>query len=458
MSSLSSVLQTRWKYVIAAIVCVTFVWYFCIYSADRFRRQGYGRTDFAVFYVTAATVTHQMNLSPQDIFNRPVYKEAIASVRRQSGGTKYIYSLSSAWLFSPLALFSYQHAWKLWMYASVLSVIASYYLSVRYWASADPFQLRYTLLFAVLAFGEPVRKLIQTGQVNGFLLLGIVIAGIPLSKQMAPKVARSLSLLGGALLGIVAVIKYFSIGFVPVLLLRKQWQMLGSLSVAVLCIVLVSCVIYPPKQVVQYALGVHGAAVSGDLGRIQDGTTLQASYHAGLEGRETFLGKRVTKQGEWDIYRILKVSVQAIGLLCAAVIGGLYVREWWTGQILKTHAYWVLDYTIAMSFLLLFAAASHRQFHLFFLPFFVWSVSQLSSPILATVRWNRLKTWKHLWVSEHAPFFIGMIALFLTNIYILLVADKNWTVWLFKPETIGIFIIFGTAFYYRFRHTFHPHK
>ncbi len=417
------------SFVVIILSCV--FWFLSDYSATKYGYQGYGRTDFAVFYITAQAVTSQQGLAPDLLLDQTAFRETVKSLRTQSGGTKYLYSLSSSVLFSPLAIFSYSVAWKLWINISFLSLVGAYYLFIWTWLKASPLQMRYSFLFLAIGLSDSVRKLFSTGQVNGVLFLLMIIGGLSLVSQK--KTARLLSVVSGSAFGIVAVVKYFSIGFLPLLFLRKQWYVLIGFVVGILTVVSLSLLVFSPQDVAQYAFGVHDSAVQGELSS-DDSTTLRGSYKSALKEGKTIFGLSLNKKDSWSAYRVFRLFSEVITVVSAAIIGGLYLRDWKQAH----KRLWVLDYTIAMSFILLFAGASHRQFHLFLLPFIIWCFSRFV-----------LKRWKE-WRQYMLP-ILGIVLLALTQYYNWTTPSPTYTIAFIKPPTFGIALMLVSACYFRFR-------
>ena len=304
-------------------------------------------------------------------------------------------------------------------------------LFVRGWLQANPLRVRYSVLLLAVFFSDSVRKVFFTGQVNGILFLCMIIGGLAFTSHR--QVRGWLSGLSGAALGLVAVVKYFSIGFIPLLVLRKQWKMLLGFVAAIVIVVALSLIVFSPSQVAQYALGVHDSAVQGELAS-DDSTTLYGSYTSAFKEGHTIFGLSLDKQSPWNAHQIFRMIVEVVTVLAAAVIGGLYLHDWKKADSRP----WVLDYSIAMSFILLFAQASHRQFHLFLLPFIIWCFSQFV-----------VKRWKE-WQQYTLP-VLGVVLFALTQYYDWTTPSPTYTILFLKPPTIGITLLLVSACYFRFK-------
>lgn len=392
---------------LAASAVLFFLAYGCVYQFyDSVSvRRGYGAVDFAVFYVAGSTLTSTLEFYPADLYVSKTRMSVIKSLRPQSGGTRYLYPPQATFFFAPFAALPFRASTQLWSVLIAGAFVASYYLTIVSLLKDNPWRVRYSLLLIALALSEPITGLMSTGQINSFILLGMVLTLVGLT--------RNRWVLSGVSLGIVITLKVFPVVLLPYLVLKKKWKACAVTIATIAVLWLGSLPIYGFSATQRYFEKVLPTITGGSF--IGGGTSLYGSLTTSA------------KQGllaETDLSKAsLKKLVSGIRLVLMGVVGAgitwlLYRnRRSLEGKIV------LQEYGLIMLFVLLFSKSIHTQYHLFLIPIFLW---MLSFPL-------QFAYWK-----AHVILFLSI---FFTHYRSWLPLAEGKLLLLFKPGTLGMIIL-----------------
>lgn len=400
-----------WK-TIAAIILAGFAVLFFVGYGSVYRMYGtlemkraYGAVDFAVFYVAGSTLTGTLEFHPADLYVSKTRMAVIQSIRPQSGGTRYLYPPQATFFFAPFALLPFRASTQLWSVMIAAAFVASYYLTIASLLKNNPWRVRYSLLLIALALSEPITGLMSTGQINSFILLGMILTLIG--------VTRNRWMLSGVSLGIVITLKVFPVVLLPYLVLKKQWKACAVTIATIAVLWLGSLPIYGFSATQRYFEKVLPTITGGSF--IGGGTSLYGSLTTSAKQgllAETDLSKRSMKKV------ISWTRLVLMGVVGAGIAWLLYRnRRSLAGQIV------LQEYGVIMLFVLLFSKSIHTQYHLFLIPVFLW---MLSFPL-------QFAYWK-----SHMILFLST---FFTHYRSWLPLAEGKLILLFKPGTLGMIIL-----------------
>ncbi len=194
-------------------------------------------------------------------------------------------------ILSPLSFLSYVIAGKLWVAFSIICFLASLYIFIGMYHhfSMDPVTV--TALAVMIATFFPAKFTFGMGQINMLILLLIALFFL-FEKHREDWLA-------GVVLGVAMSVKLFPVLFIPWLLIRRRWQILIGLLIALTVCYGVLEVLGYARLISYYYIHVFPAVASGWKGDY---------YNQSLSG---FLTREVTDNG---IRRILEIAAD-IGIL-----------------------------------------------------------------------------------------------------------------------------------------------
>lgn len=409
----SKALHFQLRSVLSWIFCVGASLFFIIYSSVVLLHQppmesiGFGKVDFAVFYVVGSIVTGETQLTPHDLYNGSARRVVLDELRAQlPGGTRFLYPPQAALLFAPWSLLPFSVAVQAWEIAIALAFVAGYYLLIVGLLHDKPHRLRYSVLLIALPFSDPVLNLFFTGQVNALVLLGMLLGlyGMVTNRPI----------LSGISFGMVITIKVFPVLFVPYLLLKRQWK---AAAVTLGVVGLVWAVSLPmlgiaPTQ--EYVTRVMPSISSGRF--IGGGTSLYGSW-MGAVTQGTLNLLPFTRK---ELKRAIK-HIHLVGTLCAAIgIGWVLLRQRRSREARTV----LLEYGLLMLFILLFSRSIQTQYHLYLLPIMLFSMQ---------LPFTQLYVFTHL---------INGGALLLTHFWSAVAQRPGAVFLLFKGPTLGMIMLF----------------
>lgn len=399
------------RYIVAFLAVAFFVSFFCIYKFSDLRTSGYGKIDLAVFYVAGASISGTMDVQPTDMFlNKKDFRAGIKSIRKQDGGTRFLYLPQSALLFAPISWFSIKYATVLWLLFIAACFVAAYYLAL--WGLVGEkslFKFRYSALLVALVFSSPAQGLFSTGQVNSIvwlLLVGFFIA-----------MAHKRHNVAGIALAIAVSLKVFPVLLGPYLLIRKEWKVIVSSVVAFVLLFLGSLPYFSYEAYKFYFSEVFRSVVSGDF--------------IGLTGTSAFSNLVMWAKNGWFDSTGLKRkkiinNIESIWQWVTGVfLVGLYAL-WYRFRAKDRTAELLFDYSLFMIFFLFFAKAIHQQYHFWLIPMILFLFSKPFT--------------KKYWAYH----LIGAVALLLTQFWKEIGLEHTSFV-IVKPATFGMLLLLVVA-------------
>lgn len=435
------------QYSAAAVAVLFFVLFFTLHKYPGSKGAGYGKIDFAVFYVAGASITGTMDtadfdLQPTDMFlNKKNFRAGIKEVRKQNGGTRFLYLPQSALLFTPFSFIQMKYANVLWMVLIAAAFIAAYYLSIWGLVKDSIWKFRYSALLALLPLSSPVQGLFSTGQVNSFvwlLLIGFFIA-----------MARHRYMIAGTVLAIAVSIKVFPVIIGPYLLIRREWKVIASGIVAFLVLFGASLPFISFEAYRFYFENVLSSVISGDFisftGTSAFSNIVMWIKHGWFDFTDLKRKKMIRNmEGVWQWFTYAGLAAlygmwfwlqRKYGAVVAKKSSKKSSKK--KQEAAKHHD--LLDYSLIMLFFLFFAKAIHQQYHFWILPLILLLMSY---PL-------KKKYW-----SYHA---VAVLALILTQFWkqFGLTADA---VYFFKPATAGMLMLCVVAVLLRLGIQFHTKK
>ncbi len=397
----------RWALFGFAIIC--FIFYLGVLRTPTRDTVAYGKTDLAVFYVAGATITGTIDLEPAQLYKRKPIKAAIKEIRPQSGGTWFLYPPASALFFAPFSLVDFKTAASVWQFVDAVLFLTTLYLVIRFLVGdRELLRYRYSLLILALTFAGPVGGLMQTGQINGVIWL-LMIGGSILVVKKHPWLA-------GIAFGVATSIKVFPILFLPYLILKRQWKAAASFIATGLALLAAAVPFFGTGIYQNFLKTTFLPLAKGSIGTLYKSVSLYGSFRKSIE-QDLFAGLEVTKKQLIDGADPYFTALAVLGLLITALV--LWRRRKTTGV-----ANALIDYTIIISFFLVFSKNVHSQYAFWLIPFIVWALS---------LQWKTTPRWLTILVA---------VAFLLTEFAWLLFGSTE-LIGPFKPMTIGLVIIFA---------------
>lgn len=411
------------QYLLAATAALFFVLFFVLVKYPAAKGAGYGKIDFAVFYVAGASITGTMDtaeydLQPTDMFlNKKNYRAGIKQVRKQDGGTRFLYLPQSALLFTPFSYIKMKYANVIWMVLVGLAFIAAYYLTIWGLVKDSIWKFRYTALLALLPFSSPVQGLFSTGQVNSFIWLLLIAFFIAMGRKKSG--------LAGALLAVAVTVKVFPVLLGPYLLIRREWKVIISGALTFLALFGASLPFISFEAYRFYFENVLSSVISGDFISFT-GTSAFSNIVMWIKhGWFDYTGLKRKKmirnmEGVWQwVTNVGLVLLYGLWAKLYFQINKRFKRDTTLPEPGENKHNDLLDYSLLMLFFLTFSKAIHQQYHFWILPLILLFISY---PL-------KKKNWAY-----HGMAFIGLI---LTQFWkeFGLIADNIVFV---KPATVGL--------------------
>ncbi len=180
----------------------------------------------------------------------------------ESGTGAYIYPPFFAVLTSPIAFLSYQTGNTVWVIIDALLMIIAIPLCVRSFAISfnlklDGWQIyKLSLIALILTFDQLLTVLLK-GQSDSYVIFGLVLGLCFLDKR---------PFLAGMTWGIIGLIKYQPLLFLPLLLLRKRWQESAGLLFGALVATFLPAIVLGWHRNLEYlAIAFKGLLTMGRL-------------------------------------------------------------------------------------------------------------------------------------------------------------------------------------------------
>lgn len=396
--------------VIAVLVVGIWLWYHGYYYNHTHQQQAAGKVDLAIFYVAGAAITNQADLEPIELYTQNKIRPAIEQIRKQDGGSHYLYLPQAALLFAPATLLPFPLFAKVWAVINSILFIASLYATI-YWLIGDKlvFRWRWTFLIALVGLAKTTESLTSTGQLNGLILALFVASFIGIQHRK--------TLGSGISLGIATTLKVFPVIWFPYFALKKHWRLCISGVITGLVVWFASMPFFGINGLSYFIKEELPIVASGEVTGVYKSSSIYGSLRQAIRNDVLPKGNMDTKQ----IITIVGYVNTALMLITFLGIAWLLFKK----RNDHDRATYLLDYGLMICFVLLFAKIVHQQYHLWILPvlFYLWHF-----PI------KRRFIWLHA---------ISVLVLLLTQFGKELPLPGIDT-WILKPQTIGIIIVFAT--------------
>lgn len=340
------------------LAVVFFLFHNAIYKVEQ--NKNFGKTDYTIFYIAGATITHGINLVPDGLYIKHLFKPQLRKIKNFSGGTQFLYPPVSALFFAPFSLFTYAHAYKLWAWCNVLGFILAYYLSVLVFIGSESiFKLRFSLLLFLLSFSPVVSNGFGSGQVNSLIWLCLMLGFFfSYSKKKS---------WGGVAFALPALIKIFSVIFFIPLLIRKRWWDVLWGGVAALSLIVFSLVFFHWDSYVNYWQHILPGLGRGDVGSIIKSTSLFGNFRLSVQHGwfdwTQLTRKRVVVQGR-HIHQVLTFLVAGLMMLV------IFIHRKLEDKISA-----VYDYSLCMLFVLVMSISTHQEWLIWTIPLLIFLLS-----------------------------------------------------------------------------------
>ncbi|MFH1426123.1 MAG: glycosyltransferase family 87 protein [Candidatus Kerfeldbacteria bacterium] len=403
----------------AGAVLLFFVFYNAVFLLDKYSDVGYGQTDLTVFYVVGAAMTSQHGLEPAEVLDKKALRQAIMELREHRGGTQFLYPPQSAVLFVPFSITSLDAMTRAWALVNAALFLGALYVCIHYLLRDDVLKFRYTALVLALAFAPPVQGLFGTGQVNGALLF-VMMGGLAL-------IAHKNGWLAGAGFGLVAVVKVFPLFLLPYMVLKKQWKAAVAMVLVIAVLFAAAVPLFGTEKTMKTLTSVQKAVISGDLGDIKASSSLYGSFRTSIKNGEFDWIAPNSDTPRKGLAKTFRDALTWITMLVGAGAAGVLWR--YRKRILPEDL--LIDYSMVMLFVLLFARSTHKQYHLYILPF---SLYLLCFPL----------------TKKNIPVHIlSFCTLAMTQFWNYLPVSGEQTLAGFKIMTFGLVLLFIVAFIVR---------
>jgi hypothetical protein len=201
------------------------------------------QVDFAAFYTAGEAASAGVSPYVNHYAMSPPIWDGVARYKH----SRFLYPPLVATFFQSLAFLPYHAAKYVWMVANVVGVFAALYLARRVSAVGAPGGVYAWLpvLLPLLVF-HPLLTLLERGQVDGVSLILLTSAIFLISTGKRQRAA-------GVLIAVASILKLHTVLLLPILLLRRQWRVLGGYAAGASCIVALSLLVCGPSMLMQYA-------------------------------------------------------------------------------------------------------------------------------------------------------------------------------------------------------------
>ncbi|PIW36795.1 MAG: hypothetical protein COW24_03465 [Candidatus Kerfeldbacteria bacterium CG15_BIG_FIL_POST_REV_8_21_14_020_45_12] len=395
-----------------AVIC-GFVFYNAVLTTPQRKASAYGKTDLAVFYVAGSSVIGTIDLEPPELYERAPIKEAIKSVRPQLGGTWFLYPPQAALFFAPFGLAKLGIVNSVWLFLNCILFLVSFYLAINFLiGDRQLLRYRYSLIIMALTAAGPVNGLIQTGQINGVIWL-LMLGGITLILLKHPYLA-------GTAFGIATSIKVFPILFFPYLLLKKKWKAAAAFFFSCVVFLVASLPVFGMDTYFRFIKKTFIPLAQGSIGTLYKSASLYGSFRKAIE-QNVFSGIDISKK---SLINNADPYFTALALVMLLIVSVLL----WKRRNLHRGQDLLIDYSLIISFFLVFSKNVHSQYAFWILPIIIWAITQT---------WHR---------GSRRLIVLGSILLALTQ-YTRFLPEAVQFWWIIKPETLGLLGVFlFTAF------------
>jgi len=174
--------------------------------------------DFSAYYTAGQSLN--AGLSPYE--NNVNYKPPIWDGFAYFKYSRFLYSPLIASLFQPLALISYRQAKFIWMVFTLACIFLSLVLTNKIFPVKN--RIYILALLAFTCFYHPLITHLERGQIDAVTLLIISLVLFLLVRG-----GKNNECYAGILLALATLIKLYSLYLIPIIVLRKRWQVLKGL-------------------------------------------------------------------------------------------------------------------------------------------------------------------------------------------------------------------------------------
>lgn len=246
-----------------------------------------------------------------------------------------------------------------------------------------------------------------SGNVNSLIWL-LLIGGIALMFQKRPWLA-------GIAFGIATCIKVFPILFLPYLVVKKQWKAVIAFVATGAVATLASLPWFSLHSYEQYVTKTLLPYANGSIGYVYRSVSLYGSFRQVVQ-ENVFTNLDISKS---LLIKVVDPYFMGLEVVIAMLVAWLL----WRRRMLHRGPDLLIDYTLLMSFFLVFSRNIHSRYAIWLLPFVVWLVLN---------NWRRGSRWLT---------GVGIVLLALTQYtWLLPEAAQFW--WVFYPQTLGFLGIF----------------
>jgi hypothetical protein len=213
--------------------------------------------DFNIYYVAAWGMRHGVDIYSLGYdyqgVNWPRWVEVASAAGVEIFAAPYLYPPLTAQLVVPLLGFSVRVAGIIWLVFTAIAFLISAWLLGKSWKQPEGPSLVYLLM---LGFVPPLTTL-HAGQVNGFLLLALVVAFVAFTQR---KMVTT-----GVALAVAASLKVLPVTLCLYLGWRKQWLAAAAAAVALIAITLTAPLMLGPDALGDYVRSFSATTRGGIL-------------------------------------------------------------------------------------------------------------------------------------------------------------------------------------------------
>lgn len=354
---------------LALIVILFFLWYTIFHTIESGRKNGAGKTDFAVFYAAGLIVRNFEHVPAVQVYKFKYIKSVIKTLHPYNGGVSFLYPPPAAIFFAPLTFLKFEVAVVIWATINVLATVCAFWLVIHYFFGDRYTRFRYSALLLLFSFSTEMNFMVSHGQVNGVLLL-LMILGFFALRQNA-------QIWSGVALGTAAVIKLFPIIFLPYLIVKKQWKAAMSFFITCCGWFVLAWPFFKTEGLRHFFVQRIPKLLHGNVGFHDEGSSIYSSLH------NIFMDYHLIYQGV-PLARTLKVVYPYCALVILAII---FLYIWKKRQQHASVAY-IFEYGILISTFLLLSQATHLEFHVWIVPPLLYWLSTASRGSVR-MRWSK---------------------------------------------------------------------
>ncbi len=396
--------------VVAILIVGISIWYHGYYYNHIHEKQAAGKVDLAVFYVAGAAITRQANLEPIELYSQNKIRPAIEQIRKQDGGSHYLYLPQAALLFAPATILPFTMFAKVWSVVNSMLIVTSLY-AVIYWLIGDKhiFRWRWTMMIALMGLAKTTESLTSTGQINGAILALLVLTFIGIQQHK--------TITSGISIAVATTLKVFPVIWFPYFAIKKQWRLCIAGVVTGLIIWFASMPFFGVNGLAYFVKEKLPIVASGEVTGVYKSSSIYGSLRQAVRNDVLPRGN-MSKEQLINLVGYINTTLTVITL---AVVSWLIFKK----RNEHDPITYLLDYGLMMCFVLLFAKIVHQQYHLWIVPIVLYL-------------WHFPFQKRFIWLHG-----ISILAFLLTQF------GKDLSIpgidlWVLKPQTIGIIMIFGT--------------